>query len=181
MNLVDIIKEDTEETAWEKFKDKFYWPCYRWIRDHVSPIWYRFFGHKFHIVKTKLTPTSWIDTDQRMLYAVMDLVEWFVENDMSPNWTPEEYEEQVKWQKEELVKMGEPNDPYGQLEGLKRQYEIDQNILKVYNWWKKYPEREKEINECPMSDRYGELTDKLEKEEQEMLKLAIEVRESMWS
>jgi hypothetical protein len=177
----EFIIENGKKSFCERMADKFYWPCYRGVRDIVSPIWYRFFGHKFHIIKTKMVPRSWIDTDERILYAVMDLVEWFVENDMYPNWTPEEFEEQIKYEKEELIRMGEPNDPYGQLEGLKRQYEIDQKILKVYNWWKKYPEREKEIENCQLGDKYFDLVEKLENEEDEMLKLAIEVRGAMWS
>lgn len=192
-------------------KDK-YWACYRWIRDRVSPIWYRFFGYRFHIVKTGLTPRVWIDTDTRMLYAVMALVEWFVDNDMMI-WTKEDYEEEC-----ERLKKEYPNDEHKELEFFKEQYAKESKIIEIANWWKNYPNREKEVsdaldawfnyleifktNENPrwesisnktemsqkeqeeeqrLSDIRNNLEEKLEQEEQEMLKLAIELRNRMWS
>ena len=59
------------------------WKIRNYIRDNIfNPIWFRIFGHKHHIVRTKLKPAPWYDTDTRMLYSVMALVEWYVENDM---------------------------------------------------------------------------------------------------
>lgn len=208
----EVVRVDNEEGFWERMADKFYWPCYRWTRDRISPIWYRFFGYKFHIVKTKLTPASWIDTEERILYAVMALVEWFVENDMM-KMSKEYYEE-------ELERINKENDPeYKQyyIDSWTEQYETDCKIVKIYDWWKNYPNRQKEIEkamiiwfaymdgfkpdknriwwddarknmnesqkeeEKRLNDVYNALRDKLENEEQEMLKLAIELRKYMWS
>jgi len=163
----------------------------------ISPIWYRFFGHKHHIIKTKLEPSAWIDTDYRMLYGVMALVEWFVENDMDKI-TEEDYHK-------ELERMNK-EDPDGLknmfIDHWKEQYKTNQEILKIYKWWKDYPNREKEIdialsrwyendgkyifdNENKSDPKYrqelDELRDKLDREEQEMLKKAVELRRNMWS
>lgn len=193
--------------------DNAYWACYRWVRDRVSPVWYRFFGHKFHIVKTKLTPCSWIDTDQRMLYAVMDLVEWFVDNDMN-HWSKEDVEAEYKRLKEE-----DPEDKLEQLKCFDDQHKGDCQIIEIASWWKNYPNRLREnqdavrawfaylekfrtsddepcwqlINkrtimneeerkeENRLSDLHNSLEEKLNQEEQEMLKLAVELRNRMWS
>lgn len=187
-----------------------YWFCYRFIRDGNSA-WYRFFGHKHHIVKTKLTPASWYDTDTRMLYAVMSLVEWFVENDMM-KWSVEE-------RQKELDRIEKDPELYnGERECLKRQWEAEDGIVEVYKWWKNYPNRQKElkialhtwseyisnlqkdrndlkeflnmhnimndeqkIKEKELNGHLHHLEEKLKQEEQDMLKKAIDLREAMWS
>lgn len=191
---------------------KSYYVCRNWFRDSIfEPIWYRFFGHKFHIVKTKLTPSPWYDTDTRILYAVMGLVEWFAENDIRMP-TQEEYEgERERINEEE----GEYKEDY--LKCWEEQYETNKKIMGIYYWWKLYDHRQEEIekslndwhnyemsfikdpddflwaqNKKSMTeeekkeskrllDYHWELENKLRKEEQEYLKLAIELREHMWS
>jgi len=190
---------------------KSYWAFRNWFRDTIfEPIWYRIFGHKFHIVRTKLTPSSWYDTDVRILYAVMGLVEWFVENDMRHP-TKEEYQEEVdRINKENTCEWKE-----SELQCWKDQYERGEKIIGIYNWWKNFDKRGEEITislnawhehaksfkidpedwfgkSRPMTkedededkrllDYHRELERKLNQEEQDNLKLAIELRESMWS
>jgi len=191
--------------------NKIYWICRNFVRDELfEPVWYRFFGNKHHIIKTNLKPGSWIEVDTRMLYGVMSLVEWFVENDMQ-TWSEKEYEDDCK-----RIKEDDPEDKYNSLKGIQDQYARDKQILSIYSWWKAYPNRLKEIKDA--SHRWhvyyskfkkndeiffsdveqwmseddkkecrrllcvtGDLEEKLANEEQEMLKLAVELRGGMWS
>jgi hypothetical protein len=192
--------------------DETIWACWRPIRDFISPYWYRVFGFKHHIIKTKLTPKVWYDSDTRMLYAVMAIVEWFVRNDMRIV-TLDEFEKELERIKEE---GGEYRDSY--MESWTMQYDRNIEIIGIYKWWKDYPNREKEIadalhtwhayNESFMSDKKNfmsffsaqdkmseeqkkeekrlsehlhTLELKLEVEEQQMLKKAIDLRAYMWS
>lgn len=120
--------------------DNCYWACYRFIRDYIfEPVWYRVFGHKHHIVRTGLNPSPWYDTDTRMLYAVMSLVENFVENDMVP-WSK-------KGRKEELERIDKEESEYKEKEKiiLNEQWANEDGIKNIYKWWKNYPNRQKEI------------------------------------
>lgn len=189
---------------------KAYWKFRNDLRSIVEPIWYRFFGHKHHIVYTKLTPSPWYDTNIRMLYAVMGLVEWFVENDMRI-WTQDDRDKELKrisenevngYREEYIVSLGE-------------QFAIDDKIVKIYKWWKNYPLREKEIEkslndwatynskflknpddffgkrlamskeeekkEKGLLEYHRNLEDKLKNEELEYMKMAVELKEYMWS
>jgi len=121
-----------------------YWHCYRWFENKIfEPNWYRFFGHKFHIVKTKLVPRSWYDTDTRMLYAVMELVRWFVDNDQR-RWSLEDRKEEI----DRINKEVPPDQREGFLSCLKEQWETEDGIVEIANWWKNYPNREKEIKQA---------------------------------
>jgi hypothetical protein len=123
--------------------DEWYWACYRFIRDKIfTSVWYRFFGHKHHIVKTGLKPCPWIDADQRILYSVMAIVEWFVKNDMRII-TPEEFQKEI-----DRIKKEEPADSQkGFIEAWTDQYKQDQEIIGIYTWWQMYPNRLEEIDE----------------------------------
>jgi len=126
-----------------KFEDA-YWACYRFIRDRIfEPVWFRFFGHKFHIVKTKLRPAPWYDTDHRMLYAVMALIEWFVENDMQKITREELEAELVRIKEEDSVEYQK-----GYIEEWMGQWASNQEIISIYDWWKDYPRREEEIDQA---------------------------------
>lgn len=121
--------------------DKLYWSCRNFIRNNIfEPVWYRIFGHKHHIVKTGLRPVPWIDTDERMLYAIMSLVEWFVENDMR-SWTPEERAEEL----ERIEK--EAGDEYIKdfTESIKSQWAAEDGIMEIYKWWQNYSNRQELI------------------------------------
>jgi len=198
----------------EKIDDA-YWACHRFIRDYIfEPVWYRFFGHKHHIVKTKLTPAPWYDTDTRILYSVMELVVWFVENDMR-TFTVEEYQDEI----DRIYKEDDEECQEGNIKGWQEQYERDQEIIEISNWWKNYPNRCKEKDaslhewsryissvsgegfdnfleflnskdklskkELAEEERLNKIhrdqEKKLEDEEQEYLKKAIDLRKHMWS
>ena len=143
----------------------------------IGPIWYRFFGYKHHIVKTSLTPAVWYDTDTRILYAVMDTVKWYVDNDMMDIWTEEAQEEELKRVKEEYD--GESQTQ--QIAQLQHCFEADQIALEIAAWWENYPNREKEIAEEDNYRKTDVLEEKLYEEEQEMLIKAIKYRNTMWS
>jgi len=190
---------------------KKYWAFRNWFRNSIfEPIWYRFFGHKFHIVRTKLPPSPWYDTNIRMLYAVMGLVEWFVENDMRI-WSQEDRDKEFKRIREEDTE--DYRDDY--CECLEDQFANDDKIIEVYKWWKNYAKREDEIEkalddwatynsllrekpddffskkrtmtegevieENRLLDRYDELKNKLINEEKKYMKMAVDLREYMWS
>lgn len=200
-----------------KFLKK-YWSFRNWFRDNIfEPIWYRIFGHKFHIVKTGLKPSPWYDTDIRMLYAVMSLVEWFVENDMRI-WSQEDRDKELKRIREE------ENPEYQKdfIDCLEDQFSRNDKIVSIYKWWKNYSNRQEEVekslhdwyvynekflvdskdrfsnrnpifgNKKPMSkeekteerrllDYHVGLENKLINEEKEYMKLAVDLKDSMWS
>jgi len=203
-------------------KDKLldtYWKTHWKIVNACSPYYYRFFGHKHHIIKTKLTPAVWYDSDMRILYGVMAVVEYFVENDMQ-RWTRNEYEDQI----DEINKSNrDPKTKELEVAHMSHQYNTELKIMDIYYWWKNYPNRLKEIeialhnwseyvnsfckgNETEidgfihylnnrdtiMNDQEKQIEHNkhkyitnlemtLEKEEQDMLKQAIELRKYMWS
>lgn len=179
-----------------------------WERKVLNPFWYRFFGHRHHIVKTTLPPQSWYDTDTRMLYAVMALVEWFVENDMMA-WKKEDREQEIVRIKNDDKSDSEIKN--GWMENIVDQFAKEDAIMEIYNWWKNYPNRLDEIDkankewhdylitnkkkdedflnmlrrlrveETVLRDRSTKIEEDLQKEENEMLKKAIELRSCMWS
>ena len=190
-----------------------YWACFRFVRDYIfEPIWYRIFGHKHHIVRLNLKPSPWYDTDTKILYAVMGLVEWFVENDMM-DWEQEDRDREI----ERINKEESEEDKKDFIDCLREQWARDDGVKEIHKWWKNYPNRQKEItdalnawadygkklededdfmaffnrkdkmNEEQIAEEeklfkiHRELEVKLLKEEDEMLKKAIELRGSMWS
>jgi len=138
------IVRDKKTTMTKFFKkvDNMYWACYRAVRDIVAPVWYCFFGRKHHIIKTGLTPSCWYEVDTRLLYGNMELVKWFVENDMDVI-SAEEYEEEIKRVKEEDTGCG-----VDCLEQWTDQYEKQKQILDIYAWWLNYKNRLKDIAEA---------------------------------
>lgn len=202
----EIIREEKYRPS--KFM-KAYWRFRNALRNVFEPIWYRFFGHKFHIIRTGLTPRPWYDVNARMLYGVMCLVEWFVENDMRI-WTREDRDKEF-----ERIESEDGEYKKDNIECLRNQLAHDDKIIEIYKWWKAYPEREKEVDRAldawaryndifredpedsfsknkPMTeegqkeerrllDYHTELEKKLQDEETEYLKLAAELKEYMWS
>jgi len=134
---------------YDKLNDA-YWFCYRVTRDYISwPVWYRVFGYKHHIVKTGLPPHPWYDTDTRMLYAVMSLVEWFVENDMMMISKDKFEAECDRIKKEEDKEYQEKS-----LEEWAEQFENQNKIIGICLWWENYPKRLEEIDKA-RSDWHG--------------------------
>ena len=130
---------------------------YNFIRGFVAPIWYRFFGYKHHIIRTGLKPCQWIDTDTRMLYAVMSLVEWFVENDMR-YLSREECDKEI-----DRIKQEDPNDEMGQIEMIVNQMRQDQETIEIYNWWKDYHRKMKNISDARV--KYSEYVDSFQEDD----------------
>jgi len=121
-----------------------YWSCYRsWQYNIFQPIWYRFFGHKFHIVKTHLPPSPWYDADTRLLYSIMSITKWYVENDMR-EWTMFDVEVEIERIKDEEC------EPYKDehIEQIQLQYNNQQDIKLIATWWDEYPAKQKEISDA---------------------------------
>jgi len=96
--------------------------------------------YKHNIVKTKLDKCFYIDTDIRMLHAIMELVTDFVNNDMR-KWSLKKYEKEcTRIKKEDGEYAGE------NLKKMKLQYETDQKLILIAKWWKNYNNRNKEID-----------------------------------
>ena len=167
--------------------------------------------YNHHIIETNLEPGEWIDTDTRMLHGVMALVQWFVENDMQSwtkrQYDKEceriRKEEDAEYRNSQLKGLKDQYEGDLKIIGIckwwknypKRLKEIQKATSK---WWK-YASKFKDSNHlltCEatknMNDKekakerklLGEshnLKEKIEKEEQEMLKLAVELRGRMWS
>ncbi len=185
-----------------------YWRMRNYIRDNFfNPIWFRFFGYKHHIVKTKLTPSPWYDTDTRMLYAVMSLVEDYVHKEMQI-WSAEE-------RADEMNRIKSRDDHMWELDLISKQFMAQDEILSIYTWWKNYKNKQNEIDESlnkwseymksigrdgldfifdnsKMTDEqekeerrlskiHIDLEIKLKEEEQYMLKKVVEFRGYMWT
>jgi len=121
-----------------------YWAFYRWWTYSIfEPVWYKVFGHKFHIIKTKLKPSPWYDADTRILYSIMAIVEWFVKNDLR-EWTIKEIEEEIT-----RIKKEEGEDyQKDHIECIQNQYKEQEEIKSIYKWWKNYDNRTKEISKA---------------------------------
>ena len=109
---------------WDKIEDSYWFIFYRSSFAHrTKEIYYSIFGTKPHIVKTELKPTSWIDKDSILMYSMMKLIIDFVDEEKA-------FTGHVDWDYDETHK------------------DARTNILEVYNWWKNYPNRQKEISEA---------------------------------
>jgi len=146
------------------------------IGDVIGPIWYRFFGYRHHIVKTSLTPAVWYDTDTRILFAVMDTVKWYVDNDMYPRWTEEMFDEEVA-----RIKAKTPEEyQEEEIAHLKSCYDADQVAIEIAEWWENYLQGD-DYAEAKGYKQYCAIEERRFKEEQEMLMKAIKYRNTMWS
>jgi len=138
----DYIKKQIklEKTIWFKF-EKAYWHVYRKIMRHIEPIYYNYFGYKHHIIKTELKPSAWYDSDSRILYGIMSVVRFYVEKDMMKI-SKEDFDNELhRIEKEEIHEHKQH-----QIDQWVHQYESQEEIIKIYNWWLNYNNRQKEIN-----------------------------------
>jgi hypothetical protein len=99
-----------------------YWACWRFFCNLPSALRFRF-KYKFHIIKTQLNPWEWHDTDKRLLYGMMDLFVDFYEQEVVDGGI-------VDW---------DGDDDH------KKTYV---EMLAIYNWWKNYNNRLKEIDDA---------------------------------
>jgi len=129
--------------AWERL-DQAYWVCYRFVRDRIwYPFYYRFFGLKLHLIRTGLPPYPWYEVDTRMLYGMMNMAKWFVENDMRHN-DYEEWERDLKENREGL----DEETLNLHIEMNRQQRDADFEILSIVNWWEDYENRRQEISDA---------------------------------
>jgi len=191
--------------------DAKYWVCRNWIRDNI---WYYLrygkFGDRHHIVDTGLPPAPWRSVSTKMLYSVMSIVEWFVENDMQMH-SANEFEAEC----ERIMAEDPPSYRAGNLKLWIYQRKKYLEICEIYVWWKNYDRRDEDFShalsawasycegfssrddvcfltgrnnmnedervvEVELKDKIEVLREALDREEDEMLKRAIDLRECMW-
>jgi hypothetical protein len=133
-------------------------------------------SEKYHIIPTGLKP-NWYQTDTRILYGIMNLIKYFVENELK-----------------EDFKLRRNVDEYN--ETLKE-------IMEIYKWWINYDERQRQMDEVLAKtvdnvtettnsldmfmdlnsekfDEYDRLEAELDKETTEMLCKAIKLRHELY-
>lgn len=160
-----------------------YVPVFRDIRDLYYKIKCRFF-RRYDLIRTNLPKTHWIDKDTIMLHGMMELLVDYVEGEKAL--------ETIHWE-------GDPLHSHAAKE-----------IREIYEWWKNYPNREKEIdeqltkwsnefdkrpaegiadrlnctpsnNENIESEKLRTMEDELGQEEQDMLHRLVGIRKFMWT
>ena len=168
-----------EDTLWTKIK--------RWYRRKLSGLydfWYGRITRKHWLIKTKLPKTAWHDSDKRILYGMMAVLDDFYRDEISQDF--------VAWD----------TDPY--------YVSVKKEMDEIKAWWDNYENRQAEIREKLMmwsacvdrldgddqfsylqgktneveralSDELERMEKQLAKEEQEMLHRLINVRENMWT
>jgi hypothetical protein len=182
-NKEHIIVLPDERTRFEKIKEFFedIWRYCR-IRDWYYKIVARFW-HKYYLIDTGLHRDQWIDTDTKMLYAMMKLLVDYIEG--------EKPFEHVDWEDDAFHKNAK------------------EEMIQIYNWWKNYDTRMKEIQialdnwyvssggnhkefldfcnseSSPETERLFDLHTKLEeallKEEEDMMIRLVKIRGFLWT
>lgn len=186
---VNILNMNTKID--EKFNELFdnYWYNLRYIEPfRTLRDWYydirNFLFKRFDLIRTGLTKTDWHDKDQLILYGMMNLLKDYVEK--------EECFQTINWE----------SDP--------EHLNAAREIRVIYEWWKTYENRLKEIDDQldvwhdQFQQRSGEGLEKinnpikskmediefeklhlmeelLEAEEQEMLIRLIKIRKFLWT
>jgi hypothetical protein len=133
----------------------------------------RFCYKLYKVVMPRLSKWGYYETPDRILHANMELLTQFVDHQKPL--------EAFDWEHYQDKKV---RDDYTK-------------ILKVYNFWKDHPRRQKEIEDLydewtscekpskdystKMFERVSELNVKLHKEEVEMLHLVIDLKDSLWT
>jgi hypothetical protein len=159
------------------FKDKYYW-----LVSHLIP------SRRYHILDLRQSASNlepdyyrygWTDVDQRMLYAMFNLLNDYVDNELSFLHFPSKQEVEEN-------------------ESLKYQREVILEIKTIYSWWnieRKIKARElaakldawyiAKQNRKPNANQLHELHRKLEVEfdqkEEEMTIRLMKIRKNLWS
>ena len=140
---------------------------------------------RYDLIRTGLPKTSWCDKDYLMLYGMMNLLVDYVEG--------EKCFETINWDHDDDYKK------------------IAKEIKEIYDWWKNYENRTKEIekqlsvwhdefekrpskdwlkkvNDDPTPkkekkehDKLNKMEEDLDREEQEMLHRLIDIRKYLWT
>lgn len=136
-----------------------------WLKDKLDNIYY-FFKDRFdpyNVIKIKTLGIHYCDPDEQMLHANFQILTDFVEN-------------QIKWGKEsghdyfdlsEDIKQAEYEDEINQ---LKRHQTDRDELMALYNWWKKYSKDE--IDSLDSIEAY--------EIEEEMLIRLMKIRGCIW-
>lgn len=141
-------------------------------------------SRKAWLVRTKLPKGKWFDSDERILYAMMAILDEFYEHEVSLNVVDWDADDNTRQAKERLDEIKAWWDDYP-----RRKQEIDQTLK---DW---YDESTKDSNgdflaslNKPQTEKEAALMAKLRKkeevleaEEQRMLTSLIEVRRYMWT
>lgn len=160
---------------------------FRKIRDWVLP-WNR--------IKIKTLPNSWVDRDEVLVHAMMQILVDYVEGEMLCRLT---WEETCKWYDGAIAKSTEGWDK----ESTQEQYDNDKKIYEIYTWWQTrgkcydpWDNYEKDENcecsvekfkficcdKCRQNARYRiELEDKFEQEKTDKCKELLNLRRSLWT
>jgi hypothetical protein len=148
--------------AWYNFLDIPYYLKQRFIRKH-------------HIVKTTLNPWTWHETDTRLLYCTMALLEDFFVKQISMDivcWDSDEEHKHARKEMDEIRAWWKNYD--------NRQKEID-NALTEWSdefkgFGKKQTPKEKEL-----MNKLHDMEVKLNEEEKEMMKRLVDIRSFLWT
>lgn len=179
----NIIILPDERTRFEKIKEFFpdIWRYSR-IRDWYYKIISRFW-YKYYLIDTGLKRDQWYDTDTKMLYGLMKLLVDYVDG--------EKPFEHIDWEDDEAHRNAK------------------KEIVAIYDWWKNYDTRMKEIDvaldnwyvsrggdhkefldffnseSTPESEQLFDHHEKLEeallKEEEEMMVRLVKIRGFLWT
>ena len=187
-NKYKVVLAPDNRTLWEKFKDNLeYMFPFRQLRDFRHYLKHCFIL-KMHLIETGLPKGSWYDTDTRMLYGLMSMLDDFINK--------EKCFETIVWD----------DDP--------EHIRVKNEILAINSWWLNYHNRKDEIEialhkwhlskfgpdeDCKHSnwleklnqpDTTGsklwseilhELENKLESEEEDMMIRMIKIRKFLWT
>lgn len=173
--LPDYIKYNIYYAALRPIKDAIYY-----LKCHLIP------SKRYHLLSLVQPKTNtnddytygWIDADNQILLANMNIVVSFVEDEIGLD----NFKKRLAWL-------------HANIESA-QSYENESKILDIYNWWK-FSRKELLRREAKLIDSwhgtkdakvkqneweiYSELKERIKKEEQDMLKLLIDVREYMWT
>lgn len=169
--------------------DFFYYGLPGWVyrfNDWCRDLWYGQVTRCHWKIRTKLKKRSWIDSDSRILYGMMAVLDDFYRDEIALNIVDWEADEDIKRVKKEL-------------DGIKEWWDNYENRLKEIenrlNQWADYsriPDENGELSlhflnrkrdevEMKLFDAISVAENKLKNEEQEMLKKLIELRFYMWT
>lgn len=140
---------------------------YYWSRKLTRPLWwfrYRFCRkHQYHIIRTELKPTYW-DCDTRIIHGAFTPFQHFMDNI---------YEDKghVMWD----YSKQEPEEYISQ-EYIDERKALWKEMETLYIWWTTRDLREHDLD----NDWTPEGDEAFRKEENEMLKRLIDIRECLW-
>lgn len=155
------------------FKNMIWRIRYKWwaVKGYIKAQYYR-----YRTVHPRTLPGNlWIDRDQLLYHCMFEILAQFVEKELRPL---------------TMVDIEKEEDPVGR-EMFQRQYNDEQEMLRLYAWWKKRVVEEESDNALTLeevglmtSEQILALREKEKAKEQELLdncKRLIDVSPSMWT